>query len=43
MFDIYNDESDMIRLDQLDVPVERKTSDTDRPHGEGCDSRSGYV
>ena len=32
MFDIYNDESDIIRLDQLDVPVERKTSDTDRPN-----------
>ena len=35
MFDIYNDESDMIRLDQLDVPVERKTSDTDRPNNWG--------
>ena len=35
MFDIYNDESDMIRLDQLDVPVERKTSDTDRPYNWG--------
>ena len=35
MFDTYNDESDMIRRDQLDVPVERKTSDTDRPNNWG--------
>ena len=35
MFDTYNDKSDMIRLDQNDVQLERKTPDTD--------SRPGYV
>ena len=35
MFDIYIDNSDMTRLGQPDVPVERKTSDTDRPNNWG--------
>ena len=35
IFETFNSESDMIRLDQIGVPVGRKTSDTDRPNNRG--------